>query len=141
VDRSSDAQKSKEYLKLNPAGRIPAIVHGDLVQFESSAICIFICELDATSRFIPPLGEPARSMFIQWLAYRNKTLKVKYMLWRYAEKYTTDTQRPEGVRAAQDPRLADILISWRKSLMASDSCWVTKSAPAITLFSCWLCGA
>ena len=30
------------------------------------------------------------------------------MLWRYAEKHTTDSQCAEGVRAAQAPRLADI---------------------------------
>ena len=47
VDRNSNAQKSKEYLKLNPAGRIPTLVHDDLVIFESPAICIYICELDA----------------------------------------------------------------------------------------------
>ena len=76
VDRSSDAQKLKEYLKLNQVGRIPALVHGDLVQFESHAICICICELDATSRFIRPLGDPARPKFFQWPAYRNNTLQV-----------------------------------------------------------------
>ena len=40
VDRASNAQKSEEYLKLNPAGRIPALVHDDLDLFESPAICI-----------------------------------------------------------------------------------------------------
>ena len=32
------------------------------------------------------------------------------MLWRYAEKHTTDTQSAEGVRAVQASRLADILV-------------------------------
>ena len=63
VDRSSDAQKLKEYLKLNPVGRIPALVNGDLVQFESPAICIYICELDATLLYIPSLGGPVRPKF------------------------------------------------------------------------------
>tara|TARA_Y100001934_G_scaffold82520_1_gene102346 strand:- start:410 stop:679 length:270 start_codon:yes stop_codon:yes gene_type:complete len=75
VDRSSDVQKSKEYLKLNPAGRIPALVHGDHVQFESPAICIYVCELDATSRYIPPLGyRPVRSFSNDW---RTSTTRSK----------------------------------------------------------------
>ena len=42
VDRNANAQKSEEYLKLNPAGRIPTLVHDGLVLFESPAICIYI---------------------------------------------------------------------------------------------------
>tara|TARA_Y100000588_G_C13479772_1_gene596319 strand:- start:254 stop:460 length:207 start_codon:yes stop_codon:yes gene_type:complete len=38
VDRTSNAQKSEAYLKVNPAGRIPTLVHDDLVLFESPAI-------------------------------------------------------------------------------------------------------
>ena len=34
VDRKSEQQKSAEYLRLNPNGRIPVLVHGELVIFE-----------------------------------------------------------------------------------------------------------
>ena len=68
VDRNSNAQKSKEYLKLNPAGRIPTLVHDELVLFESPAICIYIAELDAGSQYIPPVGHLNRPLFFQWLS-------------------------------------------------------------------------
>lgn len=109
VDRNSNAQKSEAYLKLNPAGRIPTLVHGDLVLFESPAICIYICELDAASQFIPPLGHPKRPLFFQWLAYLNNTLQTEFMIWRYPENHTADTRGIEPIRAAQDPRLVGIL--------------------------------
>lgn len=116
VDRNSDAQKSKDYLKLNPAGRIPTLVHDGLVLFESPAICIYICELDGALRFIPPAGHPDRPLFFQWLAYLNNTLQAEFMLWRYPENHTADAEGMEGIRAAQDPRLAGILALLDKEL-------------------------
>ncbi len=105
VDRKSNAQKSEEYLKLNPAGRIPTLVHGDLVLFESPAICIYVCELDPQSRFLPLVGHPGRPRFFQWLAYLNNTLQAEFMVWRYPENHTTDAAGIDGIRAAQDLRL------------------------------------
>lgn len=109
VDRESNAQKSKEYLKLNPAGRIPTLVHDDLVLFESPAICIYICEQDEASQFIPTLGHADRPLFFQWLAYLNNTLQAEFMVWRYPENHTIDAQGIDGIKAAQDPRLVGIL--------------------------------
>ena len=74
VDRSSNAQK---YVVLNAPGYIPTLVNDDLVLFESPANCIYICELDTSSRFIPPLGDSNRSLFFQWLAYLNNTLQAE----------------------------------------------------------------
>jgi glutathione S-transferase len=109
VDRNSNAQKSKEYLKLNPAGRIPTLVHNELVLFESPAICIYICELDISSQFIPPIGHPHRPLFFQWLAYLNNTLQAEFMVWRYPDRHTTDAKGIDGIKASQDLRLTGVL--------------------------------
>ena len=47
--------KVERIFAVEPAGRIPTLVHNELVLFESPAICIYICELDEKSQFIPPL--------------------------------------------------------------------------------------
>lgn len=109
VDRNSNAQKSEDYLKLNPAGRIPTLVHDELVLFESPAICIYICELDVKSQFIPPVGHSSRPLYFQWLTYLNNTLQAEFMVWRYPECHTADPEGVEGIKAAQDLRLVDIL--------------------------------
>lgn len=109
VDRNLNAQKSIEYLKLNPAGRIPTLVHNELVLFESAAICIYICELDAKSQFIPPVGHANRPTFFQWLTYLNNTLQAEFMVWRYPDRHTISTKCVEGIKQAQDLRLVDIL--------------------------------
>lgn len=126
VDREKNAQKSKEYLKLNPAGRIPTLVHNDLVLFESAAICIYICESDPSSEFIPSVGHPKRPLFFQWLTYLNNTLQAEFMVWRYPERHTTSTECTEEIKVAQDSRLVSILtlldeeLSRKKFLLGDD---------------------
>ncbi|WP_339525395.1 glutathione S-transferase family protein [Pseudomonas sp. EL_65y_Pfl2_R96] len=63
-------QKSEDFLKINPNGRIPAIVdraHGDFAVFESGAILIYLAEM--TGKLLPqdPKG---RSVVLQWLMFQ-----------------------------------------------------------------------
>ena len=106
VDRKTDAQKSAEYRKLNPFGRIPTLVDGELVIFESAAICIYICEQYPKSGFMPAAGHPARPLFFQWLMYLTNTLQSEFMVYYYPERHTTDKSMAVSVKAAQDARLS-----------------------------------
>jgi GST-like protein len=63
-------QKEPWFLKINPNGRIPAIIdhdNGDFAVFESGAIMIYLAE--KTGRLLPrdPKG---RSVAIQWLMFQ-----------------------------------------------------------------------
>jgi len=63
-------QKSADFLKINPNGRIPAIVdraNGDFAVFESGAILIYLAEM--TGKLLPadPKG---RSVALQWLMFQ-----------------------------------------------------------------------
>ncbi|MCY1273593.1 Disulfide-bond oxidoreductase YfcG [compost metagenome] len=63
-------QKSPEFLRINPNGRIPAIVdrdNGDFAVFESGAILIYLAE--KTGRLMP-LDSKGRSTVIQWLMFQ-----------------------------------------------------------------------
>ena len=42
VDRTREAHKSAEYLRLNPNGLIPVLVDGELVLYETAAICLHL---------------------------------------------------------------------------------------------------
>jgi GST-like protein len=63
-------QKQEWFLKINPNGRIPAIVdhdNGDFPVFESGAILIYLAE--KTGKLLP--AEPkARSRVLQWLMFQ-----------------------------------------------------------------------
>ncbi|MHC8383022.1 glutathione S-transferase family protein [Pseudomonas sp. LB3P14] len=63
-------QKSKDFLKINPNGRIPAIVdraNGDFAVFESGAILIYLAELSGK---LLPKDPKGRSVVLQWLMFQ-----------------------------------------------------------------------
>lgn len=109
VDKQTNSQKSPEYRKLNPAGRIPTLVDNGQAIFESPAICIHLCESHPQYGLIPPLGDPLRPMFFQWLAYLNNTLQAELMVRYYPHRHTTDDSTIPHVVAAQDERIAEAL--------------------------------
>ncbi|NVJ70459.1 MAG: glutathione S-transferase family protein [Alphaproteobacteria bacterium] len=104
VDRKSDAQKSADYLKLNPAGRIPTLVDGDLVLFESPAICMYLAEQHDSS-LVPAIGSATRPRFLQWMMYLTNTLQAEYMVYCYPAKHTSDPNGASAVKAAHADRI------------------------------------
>ena len=87
VAKENQEQKSTEYLALNPAGRIPTLVSGDLVLFESAAICLHLSELHPSGQLIPLIGDTNRPLFYQWMMYLTNTLQAELMVYFYPEKH------------------------------------------------------
>lgn len=70
LDLSKQDQKQEWFLKINPNGRIPAIVdrdEGDFAVFESGAILIYLAE--KTGRLMPT-DTKGRSLVMQWLMFQ-----------------------------------------------------------------------
>jgi len=109
VDKKSNAQKNAEYLKLNPAGRIPTLVDSGVPIFESPAICIHLCEKHPEHKLIPSIGSFERPLFFQWLAYLNNTLQAELMVYYYAHRHTTDESSIQSVKEAQCQLIANAL--------------------------------
>jgi len=108
VDRDNNQQKSLEYLALNPAGRIPTLVHHDLVLFESSAICMYLCDQNPESSLIPSIGSHDRALFYQWLMYLNNTVQTEILMYVYPDRHTVDKSFSSSIKQAQESRLMDM---------------------------------
>ena len=70
IELQKNQQKEPAFLKINPNGRIPAIVdrdEGDFAVFESGAIMIYLAE--KTGRLMPADAK-GRSRVIQWLMFQ-----------------------------------------------------------------------
>jgi glutathione S-transferase len=66
VDRAQDAQKSPAYLKLNPNGTIPVLVDGDLVLYETAAICLHLVDTHPGAGLAPAPLDPYALMLGRW---------------------------------------------------------------------------
>ncbi|KZZ15647.1 glutathione S-transferase [Oleiphilus sp. HI0080] len=96
-------------MKLNPAGRIPALVIDGQAMFESAAICVHLCELHPEHGLIPAVGTYARAEFFQWIMYLTNTLQAELMVRYYPERHIKDPTLVDGVIAAQDERIVEAL--------------------------------
>ena len=97
VDRKSNAQKSPDYLALNPAGRIPTLIDNGFAIFESPAICIHLVEAHPASNLIPRIGDKNRALFLQWMMFLTNTVQAELMLYSYPQKHTTDVGTTKSI--------------------------------------------
>lgn len=86
VDRSRQAQRSAEYLALNPMGQIPALETPDGVITETAAILLWIAEAAPDTSLLPPSGA-ARAAAHKWLVYLSNTLHVDLRQSFYPHHY------------------------------------------------------
>jgi len=109
IDRKADEQKSDAYLALNPQGKIPTLVDGDLVLSESAAICIYLAENNADSQLIPVIHSSERAKFFQWILYLSNTLQAELMLYFYPEKHCDNERQAQAIAKKQEQRITNML--------------------------------
>jgi glutathione S-transferase len=105
VDRTNDAQKSKEYLAINPNGRIPTLVDGGVVLFEAAAIVLYLADRHPEAGLAPKVGTPERAQFYQWLIFLTNSLQEELMIWQYPDRLSgTDAAATAVVKRGAEAR-------------------------------------
>lgn len=66
---SMEAMRTPEYLSISPLGRVPCLVDGERVVFESGAITQYLCENYDTKGLGRGPGHPERVEWLIWLHY------------------------------------------------------------------------
>lgn len=74
LDLTQGEQKSPEYLKLNPNGKVPLLVADGTPIFESVAILCFLGETFGESAGLFPAPGLSRAKAFQWMAWAGVTL-------------------------------------------------------------------
>ena len=70
LDMSAGAHQQPEFLNLNPFGKVPVIVDGDLALFESGAILLYLERKYGRE----PLSVEQQAILTQWTLFANATL-------------------------------------------------------------------
>jgi glutathione S-transferase len=74
LDIQKGDTKKPEFLKLNPNGKVPVLVHDGTVIFESSAITMYLGETFGVEKKLYPAPGPKRGEAMKWIAWANVTL-------------------------------------------------------------------
>ena len=96
VHLDRDDHKTPEFLRLNPSGRIPVLVHGDVVVSEAAAIALYL--VDRHPELGPGIDSPRRADLYRWVAYLSNTLQPALMLYFYPERHVSDVAARDELR-------------------------------------------
>lgn len=107
VDRAGNAQKSPEYLKLNPTGRIPVLVHDGVPIYETAAIALYLADNHLEAGLAPPPGTPERGPYYKWMVLLSNALQTQYRAWFYAHEFVDNPAYVESAKAATAARLGE----------------------------------
>jgi len=98
VNLSQGEQKRAEFLKLNPYGRVPVLVDGDLVLSESVAICLYLADKYADRSLVPTPGSAQRGVHDQWLLFCATELdQPLWQIRRHTVLYPAEQRLPAEV--------------------------------------------
>jgi glutathione S-transferase len=101
VNLMAGENRLPEFLAVNPAGKLPALVDGDFVLTESVAIVLYLAEKYADKGLLPA-GLQARAQVNHWLLFTATELEQP--LWRIARHtalYPKDKRLPDEVLLAR----------------------------------------
>ena len=106
VDRDKGAHKASDYLRLNPNGLIPAFVDGDMVLFESAAICLHLADRHPEAQLVPAVGTDARAHLYKWLVHLTNTVQAELITYFYGDRLVDDAAAAAQVKAHAEARVA-----------------------------------
>jgi glutathione S-transferase len=76
LKKAAGEMDSPEYRKLNPMGRTPTLVDGDLILWESAAICMYLADRYGYGKLAPKMEETAnRAEYTKWMIWSVGTLE------------------------------------------------------------------
>jgi len=126
VQRTQGEHKRPEYLKLNPNGQIPVLVDGELVLYETAAICMHLADTHPGATLAPPLGTHERAHFYKWMAWLSNTPQAMLMHYFYPERLVDegDIAAAQQVKTHAQDRVVAMLALLDAQLASHGGPWL-----------------
>ena len=71
-----DEMKSEAYRRVNPMGKVPAVVHNGTIVTEAAAICAYLADAFPQAGLAPDVASPARAPYYRWLFFAAGPLEA-----------------------------------------------------------------
>lgn len=107
-DEAGNNVSPADYAALNPMGKVPTLVDGELVLTEAAACCLYIAEKYPEAALMPHAGSDDWAMTLRWLTLLTNTAQASFLRWYYPDQYTTDAAGLEAVQEAAVAELARV---------------------------------
>ncbi|QIL20453.1 glutathione S-transferase [Thermomonas sp. HDW16] len=104
VDTAAKAQKSPEYLALNPNGVVPTLVIDGKPQYEAAALAILLAERYPDARLAPAFDDPQSAEYLQWMFNLCNMVQPLFRQWWYPGEPAGEANA-EALRAHCAPRI------------------------------------
>jgi glutathione S-transferase len=75
IDIKKREHKTPEFLQINPAGKLPALVDGDSRIFENAAICLYLGDKFPEAKLAPKIGARERGRYLSLMVYSTSQLE------------------------------------------------------------------
>jgi glutathione S-transferase len=142
LDLQKGDTKKPDYLKLNPNGKVPMIVHDGTPIWESSAITMYLGETFGVERKLYPTLGPKRGEAMMWIAWTNVTagdavgrFARNTMEWVPAEQRNAKAGEAAKVDVANCLRILDGALEGKQFLLGTD---YTLADTHVNSFTDWL---
>jgi glutathione S-transferase len=91
-------QENREdaYLALNPTGKVPTLVDGETILFESGACLQYLAERYGKGKLVPGVEDPERPAYLTWMYFASSTL----------DPVCFELVRPDLSKEEKKPRMA-----------------------------------
>jgi glutathione S-transferase len=87
VDLNAGTQKSENYLKLNPQGKVPTLIIDGRPCTESAALLMLLAERHPEAGLAPLPGDPGRAEYMELMIYLANTLMPSFHSWFGIERF------------------------------------------------------
>ena len=83
LDFNQGETSTAQFRAINPMGKLPTLVDGDVVVTESAAICAYLADKFIEKGFAPPLDSPQRGTYYRYLFYPGAVLEPVFSFHQF----------------------------------------------------------
>jgi glutathione S-transferase len=122
LDMANGQQRTPDYLKINPKGRVPALATDRGVITETSAILTYIAQISRTVRLAPLDDAFAFAQMQAFNNYLSSTVHVNHAHGRRGHRWTDDAAAIETMKAKVPQTMAESFALIEEKMLAGP--WV-----------------